>query len=46
MKEDKSHTSIEPLFDYFKSCIPLNKEEREVVEERFSSRLYRRRQFV
>jgi len=46
MKENRSHSSIEPLFDYFKACIPLNKEERQLVEERFKSRLYRRRQYV
>lgn len=46
MKENRSHSSIEPLFDYFRACIPLNKEERQLVEERFKSRLYRRRQYV
>lgn len=46
MKEAISRSSIEPLFDYFKTCIPLNKEERQLVEERFKSRLYRRRQYV
>ncbi len=46
MKENRSHSSIEPLFDYFRACIPLNKEERQLVEERFKSRLYRRKQYV
>jgi CRP-like cAMP-binding protein len=46
MKEVMSQTSIEPLFDYFKLCIPLNKEEKELVTESFQPRLYRRRQYV
>ena len=46
MKENLSQASIEPLLDYFDRLIPLNKEEKELVTEKFHPRLYRKRQYV
>ena len=41
-----SEASIEPLLNYFDRIIPLSKEEKELVKERFHSRLFRKRQYV
>ena len=38
--------SIEPLLNYYDRLIPLNKEEKEIIMEKFHSRLFRKRQFV
>ena len=46
MKEDLLEASIEPLLKYFNGCIPLNKEEKQLVTGYFQPRLYRRRQYV
>lgn len=46
MKEDLLEASIEPLLEYFNGCIPLSKEEKQLVTEYFQPRLYRRRQYV
>ncbi|MBP6686428.1 MAG: Crp/Fnr family transcriptional regulator [Lacibacter sp.] len=46
MKENLSDASIEPLLHYFEKLIPLNKEERELVREKFRPRLYRKKQYV
>jgi CRP-like cAMP-binding protein len=46
MKENLSQASIEPLLNYFDRLIPLNKDEKELVTEKFHPRLYRKRQFV
>jgi CRP/FNR family transcriptional regulator, anaerobic regulatory protein len=46
MKENLSRASIEPLLNYFDRLIPLNKEEKELVSEKFHPRLYRKKQFV
>jgi len=46
MKENLSQASIEPLLNYFDRLIPLNKEEKGFVAEKFHSRLFRKRQFV
>jgi len=46
MKENLSQASIEPLLSYFDRLIPLNKEEKELVTEKFRPRLYRKRQYV
>jgi CRP-like cAMP-binding protein len=46
MKENLTQVSIEPLLSYFECLIPLNKEEKELVTEKFHPRLYRKRQFV
>ncbi|MFY7840775.1 MAG: Crp/Fnr family transcriptional regulator [Lacibacter sp.] len=46
MKENLTEASIEPLLQYFEKLIPLNKEERELVREKFRPRLYRKKQFV
>jgi len=46
MKEDLLEASIEPLIEYFNGCIPLNKEEKQLVTGYFQPRLYRRRQYV
>ena len=46
MNKNLSQASIEPLLTYFDRLIPLNKEENELVTEKFQPRLYRKRQFV
>ena len=46
MKEDLLEASIEPLLEYFNGCIPLNKEEKQLVTGYFQPRLYRKRQYV
>jgi CRP-like cAMP-binding protein len=46
MKEGKTEASTEPLLNYFDRLIPLNKEEKELVNEMFFPRLFRKRQYV
>src|SRR5258706_13765454 len=46
MKEKLSQTTIEPLIEYFDRLFPLNVEEKELVREKFHSRLFRKRQYV
>ena len=46
MKEDLSQASIEPLLGYFDRLLPLNKEEKELVTQKFRPRLYRKKQYV
>lgn len=46
MKHNLPEASIEPLLYYFEKLIPLNKEERQWVNEKFRPRLYRKKQFV
>jgi len=46
MNKNLSQASIEPLLTYFDRLIPLNKEEKDLVTEKFQPRLYRKRQFV
>jgi CRP/FNR family transcriptional regulator, anaerobic regulatory protein len=46
MKENLSQASIEPLLNYFDRLIPLNKEEKELVTEKFHPRLFRKRQYL
>lgn len=46
MNADLLEASIEPLLEYFNGCIPLNKEEKQLVTGYFQPRLYRRRQYV
>ena len=46
MKENLSEASIEPLLSYFDHLIPLNKEEKELVTQKFRPRLYRKKQYV
>jgi CRP-like cAMP-binding protein len=46
MKENLSEASLEPLFSYFKLLIPLTKEEKELVTQKFRPRLYRKKQYV
>jgi CRP-like cAMP-binding protein len=46
MNKNLSQSSIEPLLNYFDRLILLNKEEKELVTEKFHPRLYRKRQFV
>ncbi len=46
MKENLSEASSEPLLNYFDKLIPLNKEEKELVIEKFHPRLYRKKQYV
>src|SRR4026208_1639382 len=46
MKENLSRASIEPLLSYFDNLISLNKEEKELVSQKFRPRLYRKKQYV
>lgn len=46
MKENLSQASIEPLLNYFDRLILLNKEEKELVTQKFRPRLYRKKQYV
>ena len=46
MNKDPSYSSIEPLLDYFEETFPLSQEEKELVQTRFHSRLFRKKQFV
>ena len=46
MKENLSQASIEPLLNYFNNLISLNKEEKELVSQKFRPRLYRKKQYV
>lgn len=46
MKDNLSQASIEPLLDYFDRLIHLNKEEKELVVQKFRPRLYRKKQYV
>lgn len=46
MKGDLTQKNLEPLLTYFDRLIPLNKEEKEAVKDKFHSRLFRKRQFV
>jgi CRP/FNR family transcriptional regulator, anaerobic regulatory protein len=46
MKEDLTQAPIEPLLTYFDRLIPLNKKEKELVSQKFHSRLFRKRQYV
>jgi CRP/FNR family transcriptional regulator, anaerobic regulatory protein len=47
MNESKSVSAVAPLLDYFqKRGYALNEREKELVKEKFHSRLYRKRQYV
>jgi CRP-like cAMP-binding protein len=46
MTENLVQTSIEPLIKYFDRLISLNKEEKELVAEKFCPRLFRKRQYA
>ena len=46
MKDASTHSSIEPLLEYFDKSIPLNEKEKELVRTKFHSRLFRKRQYV
>ena len=46
MNKNLTQASIEPLLTYFDRLIPLNKEEKDLVTEKFHPRLYRKGQFV
>jgi CRP-like cAMP-binding protein len=46
MKEILVHSSTEPLLEYFDRSFPLNEKEKELVREKFHSRLFRKRQFA
>ncbi len=46
MKQNISHTSAEPLLDYFEKSFSLNEEEKELVRASFHSRLFRKKQFL
>jgi CRP-like cAMP-binding protein len=41
-----NENSIEPLINYFDRLIPLSGEEKELILEKFHSRLFRKRQYV
>ena len=40
MKEDLTQASIEPLLNYFDRLIPLDKEEKKLIKQKFHSRRY------
>jgi CRP-like cAMP-binding protein len=46
VKNELSHSSTEPLIEYFDKSIPLNDKEKELVRLKFHSRLFRKRQFI
>jgi CRP-like cAMP-binding protein len=46
MKGELSQTTTEPLIEYFDRLLPLNAAEKELVREKFHSRLFRKRQYV
>jgi CRP-like cAMP-binding protein len=46
MKESLSQASAEPLLNYFSRLIQLNKEEKELVMQKFRPRLYRKKQYA
>src|SRR5882757_7953659 len=46
VKYTLSHSSVEPLLEYFDRSIPLNDKEKELIRSTFHSRLFRKRQFV
>lgn len=46
MKEPLSHSSAEPLLQYFDGFFPLTENEKELIQAKFHSRLFRKRQFV
>ena len=46
MKQNLSEASIEPLLSYFDRLIPLNKDEKELVTQKFRPHLYRKKQYV
>jgi len=46
MKSGNTESSAEPLLEYFDRLFPLNKEEKELVREKFHTRLYRKKQFL
>jgi len=46
MKDQIQKASIESLLNYFDGLLPLNKEEQELVKEKFHSRFFRKRQYV
>jgi CRP-like cAMP-binding protein len=46
MKTILSHTSTEPLLEYFGRLYTLSEEEKELIKTKFHSRLFRKRQYV
>lgn len=46
VKNTLSHSSIEPLLEYFDRSIPLKDKEKELIRSKFHSRLFRKRQFL
>lgn len=46
VKETLSQASLEPLLEYFDRLIPLNREEKELVNAKFRPRLYRKKQYA
>jgi CRP-like cAMP-binding protein len=46
MKDIPAHTSNEPLLSYFAALYTLNEAEKELVREKFHSRLFKKRQYV
>ena len=46
MKGNLSQASVEPLLNYFDRLMPLDKEEKELVIQKFHPRLFRKRQYV
>ena len=46
MKQELAQASLESLLGYFENLIPLNKEEKNLVAEKFHPRLFRKKQYV
>jgi len=46
VKNALTHSSTEPLIEYFDRSIPLDEKEKELIRTKFHSRLFRKRQFV
>lgn len=46
MMDDDKHSQIEPLLNHFQNLMPLRDEEKRLVRELFTPRLYRKRQYV
>ena len=46
MKDKLLQGTVEPLLSYFNQLIPLSKEEKELVTEKFHARLFRKRQYL
>jgi CRP-like cAMP-binding protein len=46
LENESREAAVEPLLSYFERLIPLNKEEKELVLQKFHPRLFRKRQYL